>query len=66
MTPTRMTIALVDDTQLLVRIRPISVLLWRVKRVLRLTATLDGEELNMWVPWGSVLAIAEAPDEETD
>lgn len=66
MTPTHMTIALVDDTQLLVRIRPVSVLLWRVKRVLRLTATLDGEELTMWVPWRSVLAIAEAPDEETD
>lgn len=66
MTPTRMTVALVDDTQLLVRIRPISVLLWRVKRVLRLTATLDGEELTMRVPWRSVLVIAEAPDEETD
>lgn len=66
MTPTRMTVALTDDTQLLVRIRPISLLLWRVKRVLRLEAELDGEALTMWVPWRSVLAIAVAPEEETD
>lgn len=64
MTPTRMTIALTDDTQLSVRIRPISLLLWRVKRVLRLEAELDGETLTMWVPWKSVLAIAVAPEEE--
>lgn len=66
MTPTRMTVALTDDTQLLVRIRPISLLLWRVKRVLRLEAELDGEQLTMWVPWRSVLAIAIAPEEEND
>lgn len=66
MTPTRMTVALTDDTQLLVRIRPISLLLWRVKRVLRLEAELDGEALTMWVPWRSVLAIAIAPEEEND
>ena len=64
MTPTRMTVALTDDTQLLVRIRPVSLMLWRVKRVLRLRAELDGEELTMWVPWRSVLAIAVAPEEE--
>lgn len=64
MTPTRMTIALTDDTQLSVRIRPISLLLWRVRRVLRLEAELDGETLTMWVPWKSVLAIAVAPEEE--
>lgn len=64
MTPTRMTVALTDDTQLLVRIRPISLLLWRVKRVLRLEAELDGEQLTMWVPWRSVLAVAIAPEEE--
>lgn len=66
MTPTRMTVALTDDTQLLVRIRPISLILWRVKRVLRLEAELDGEALTMWVPWRSVLAIAIAPEEEDD
>lgn len=66
MTPTHMTVALTDDTQLLVRIRPISLLLWRVKRVLRLEAELDGEALTMWVPWRSVLAIAIAPEEEND
>ena len=66
MTPTHMTVALTDDTQLLVRIRPISLLLWRVKRVLRLEAELDGEQLTMWVPWRSVLAIAIAPEEEND
>lgn len=66
MTPTHMTVALTDDTQLLVRIRPISLLLWRVKRVLRLEAELDGEQLTMWVPWRSVLAIAIAPEEEID
>lgn len=66
MTPTRMTVALTDDTQLLVRIRPISLLLWRVKRVLRLEAELDGEQLTMWVPWRSVLAVAIAPEEEID
>lgn len=66
MTPARMTIALTDDTQLSVRIRPISLLLWRVKRVLRLEAELDGETLTMWVPWKSVLAIAVAPEEEND
>lgn len=66
MTPTRMTVALTDDTQLLVRIRPISLILWRVKRVLRLEAELDGEALTMWVPWRSVLAIAIAPEEEND
>lgn len=66
MTPTRMTVALTDDTQLLVRIRPISLLLWCVKRVLRLEAELDGETLTMWVPWRSVLAIAVAPDEENN
>lgn len=66
MTPTRMTIVLTDDTQLSVRIRPISLLLWRVKRVLRLDVELDGEKLTMWVPWGSVLAIAIAPEEEND
>lgn len=66
MTPTHMTVALTDDTQLLVRIRPISLLLWRVKRVLRLEAELDGEVLTMWVPWKSVLAIAIAPEEEID
>lgn len=66
MTPTRMTVALTDDTQLSVRIRPISILLWRVKRVLRLEAELDGERLAMWVPWTSVLAIAVAPEEEND
>lgn len=66
MTPTRMTIALTDDTQLSVCIRPISLLLWRVKRVLRLKAELDGESLDMWVPWRSVLAIAIAPEEEND
>lgn len=66
MTPTRMTVALTDDTQLLVRIRPISLLLWRVKRVLRLEAELDGEQLTMWVPWRSVLAVAIAPEEEND
>ena len=64
MTPTHMTVALTDDTQLSVRIRPISILLWRVKRVLRLEAELDGESLTMWVPWRSVLAIAVAPEEE--
>lgn len=66
MTPTRMTVALIDDTQLSVRIRPISLLLWRVKRVLRLEAELDGEVLTMWVPWRSVLAVAIAPEEEND
>ena len=66
MTPTLMTVALTDDTQLLVRIRPISLLLWRVKRVLRLEAELDGEQLTMWVPWRSVLAVAIAPEEEID
>lgn len=66
MTPTRMTVALTDDTQLLVRIRPISLILWRVKRVFRLEAELDGEALTMWVPWRSVLAIAIAPEEEND
>ena len=66
MTPTRMTVALIDDTQLSVRIRPISLLLWCVKRVLRLEAELDGEALTMWVPWRSVLAIAIAPEEEND
>ena len=66
MTPTRMTVALIDDTQLSVQIRPISLLLWRVKRVLRLNAELDGEALTMWVPWRSVLAVAIAPDEEND
>lgn len=66
MTPTRMTVALTDDTQLSVRIRPISLLLWCVKRVLRLEAELDGEVLTMWVPWKSVLAIAIAPEEEID
>lgn len=66
MTPTHMTVALTDDTQLSVRIRPISLLLWRVKRVLRLEAELDGEQLTMWVPWRSVLAIAIAPEEEND
>ena len=66
MTPTCMTVALTDDTQLLVRIRPISLLLWRVKRVLRLEAELDGEQLTMWVPWRSVLAVAIAPEEEND
>lgn len=66
MTPTRMTVALTDDTQLSVHIRPISLLLWRVKRVLRLEAELDGEALTMWVPWRSVLAIAIAPEEEND
>ena len=66
MTPTRMTVVLTDDTQLSVRIRPISLLLWRVKRVLRLDVELDGEKLTMWVPWGSVLAIAIAPEEEND
>lgn len=66
MTPTRMTVALIDDTQLSVQIRPISLLLWRVKRVLRLEAELDGEQLTMWVPWRSVLAIAIAPEEEID
>ena len=66
MTPTRMTVALTDDTQLLVHIRPLSLLLWRVKRVLRLDVTLDGESLTMWVPWRSVLAIAVAPDEENN
>ena len=66
MTPTHMTVALTDDTQLLVRIRPISLLLWRVKRVLRLEAELDGEQLTVWVPWRSVLAIAIAPEEEID
>jgi hypothetical protein len=40
--------------------------LWRVKRVLRLEAELDGEALTMWVPWRSVLAIAIAPEEEND
>lgn len=64
MTPTHMTVALTDDTQLSVRIRPISLLLWRVKRVLRLEAELDGESLTLWVPWRSVLAIAVAPEEE--
>ncbi len=66
MTPTHMTVALTDDTQLSVRIRPISLLLWCVKRVLRLEAELDGEQLTMWVPWRSVLAIAIAPEEEID
>lgn len=66
MTPIRMTVALTDDTQLSVRIRPISLILWRVKRVLRLEAELDGEVLTMWVPWKSVLAIAVAPEEEND
>ena len=66
MTPTRMTVALTDDTQLSVRIRPISLLLWCVKRVLRLEAELDGEVLTMWVPWKSVLAIAIAPEAEID
>lgn len=66
MTPTRMTVALTDDTQLSVRIRPISLILWRVKRVLRLEAELDGEALTMWVPWRSVLAIAVAPEEENN
>lgn len=66
MKPTRMTIALTDDTQLSVRIRPISLLLWRVKRVLKLDAELDGEALVMWVPWRSVLVIAAAPEEESD
>lgn len=66
MTPTRMTVALTDDTQLSVRIRLISLLLWRVKRVLRLEAELDGEQLTMWVPWRSVLAVAIAPEEEND
>ena len=66
MTPTRMTVVLTDDTQLSVRIRPIGLLLWRVKRVLRLDAELDGEQLTMWVPWRSVLAIAIAPEEEID
>lgn len=66
MTPTRMTVALTDDTQLSVRIRPISLVLWRVKRVRRLEAELDGEVLTMWVPWRSVLAIAIAPEEEID
>ena len=66
MTPTRMTVALIDDTQLSVKIRPISLLLWRVKRVLRLDAELDGETLTMWVPWKSVLAIAVAPEEENN
>lgn len=66
MKPTRMTIALTDDTQLLVRIRPISLLLWRVKRVLKLDAELDGEALVMWVPWRSVLVVAVAPEEESD
>lgn len=66
MTPTRMTVALTDDTQLSVRIRPISLLLWCVKRVLRLEAELDGEQLTMWVPWRSVLAVAIAPEEEND
>ena len=64
MTPIRMTVALTDDTQLSVRIRPISLILWRVKRVFRLEAELDGEALTMWVPWRSVLAIAIAPEEE--
>jgi len=64
--PTHMTIALTDDTQLSVRIRPISLLLWRVKRVLRLDAELDGEALVVWVPWRSVLVIAVAPEEEDD
>ena len=66
MTPTHMTVALTDDTQLSVRIRPISLILWRVMRVLRLEAELDGEALTMWVPWRSVLAIAIAPEEEND
>lgn len=66
MTPTRMTVALTDDTQLSIRIRPISLILWRVKRVLRMEAELDGETLTMWVPWRSVLAIAIAPEEEDD
>lgn len=66
MTPTRMTVALIDDTQLSIRIRPISIILWRVKRVLRLEAELDGETLTMWVPWRSVLAIAIAPEEENN
>lgn len=66
MKPTCMTIALTDDTQLLVRIRPISLLLWRVKRVLKLDAELDGGALVMWVPWRSVLVIAVAPEEESD
>ena len=66
MKPTRMTVALTDDTQLLVRIRPISLLLWRVKRVLKLDAELDGEALVVWVPWRSVLVIAVAPEEESD
>ena len=66
MKPTRMTIALTDDTQLSVRIRPISLLLWRVKRVLKLDAELDGEALVMWVPWRSVLVVAVAPEEESD
>jgi hypothetical protein len=34
--------------------------------MLRLEAELDGEALTMWVPWGSVLAIAIAPEEEND
>ena len=66
MTPTCMTVVLTDDTQLSVRIRPISLLLWCVKRVLRLEAELDGEQLTMWVPWRSVLAVAIAPEEEND
>lgn len=66
MKPTRMTIALTDDTQLSVRIRPISLLLWRVKRVLKLDVGLDGEAMVMWVPWRSVLVIAVAPEEESD
>lgn len=66
MKPTRMTIALTDDTQLTAIIRPISILLWRVKRVLKLDAELDGEALAMWVPWRSVLVIAVAPEEEDD
>lgn len=61
-----MTIALTDDTQLSVRIRPISLLLWRVKRVRKLDVELDGEPLVMWVPWRSVLVIAVAPEEESD
>lgn len=66
MKPTHMTVALTDDTQLSVRIRPISLLLWRVKRVLRLDAKLDGEALTLWVPWKSVLVIAITPGEEND
>ncbi len=61
-----MTVALIDDTQLSVRIRPISLLLWRVKRALRLEAKLDGEALTLWVPWKSVLVIAITSGEDDD